>query len=133
DLLAEQGVIRHALTFKLAAEVTGRGGALKAGEYEFPAGATGVHVMDEIANGKTLKHRLTIREGLTSAEIVELIRNAPFLTGDIAAIPPDGDLLPETYVYSRDDTRQSIVERMQQAMQDALATAWAERRSDLPL
>ena len=133
DLLAEQGVIRHSLAFKIAAEVTGRGGALKAGEYEFPASATGVQVMDLIANGKTVKHRLTIREGLTSAEIVELIRDAPFLTGDIAAVPPEGGLLPETYVYSRDDTRASIIERMQQASQDALAAAWAERRPDLPL
>ena len=133
DLLAQEGVIRHPFAFKIAAEVTGRGGALKAGEYEFPASASAVQVMDLIANGKTVKHRLTIREGLTSAEIVELIRDAPFLTGDIKTVPPEGDLLPETYIYSRDDTRQSLIDRMQQAMQDALAAAWAERRSDLPL
>ncbi|HXP05755.1 MAG TPA: endolytic transglycosylase MltG [Stellaceae bacterium] len=133
DLLAQEGVIRHQLAFKVAAEVTGRGGALKAGEYEFPASVTAVQVMDLIANGKTVKHRLTIREGLTSAEIVELIRDAPFLTGDIESVPPEGDLLPETYIYSRDDTRESLIERMQQAMQDALAAAWAERRADLPL
>ena len=72
DLLAEEGVIRHPLAFKVAAEVTGRGGALKAGEYEFPAEASAVQVMDIIAGGKTVKHRLTIREGLTSAEIVAL-------------------------------------------------------------
>jgi UPF0755 protein len=133
DLLAEDGVILHPLAFKVAAEVTGRGGALKAGEYEFPASASAVQVMDLIANSKTVKHRLTIREGLTSAEIVQLIRDAPFLAGDIATVPPEGNLLPETYVYSRDDTRESIVERMRQAMQDALAAAWADRRSDLPL
>jgi UPF0755 protein len=133
DLLAEQGVIRHPLTFKVAAEVTGRGGALKAGEYEFPAAANAVQVMDLIANGKTVKHRLTIREGLTSAEIVELVRDAPLLTGDPGRIPAEGDLLPETYIYSLGDTRQGMIERMQQAMQDALASTWAERRSDYPL
>jgi UPF0755 protein len=133
DFLAEEGVIRHALSFKVAAEVTGRGGALKAGEYEFPAEASAVQVMDIIASGKTVKHRLTIREGLTSAEIVALIRDVPLLTGAIGAVPDDGELLPETYVYSRGDTRQSIVERMQQAMQEALAAAWAERRADLPI
>jgi len=133
DLLAQEGVIRHPVAFKIAAEATGRGGALKAGEYEFPASASAVQVMDLIANGKTVKHRLTIREGLTSAEIVELIRDAPFLTGDIKTVPAEGDLLPETYVYSRDDTRESLIERLRQGMQDALATAWAERRSDLTL
>jgi UPF0755 protein len=133
ELLAQEGVIRHPLSFKLAAEVTGRGGALKAGEYEFPADASAFQVMDEIAGGKTVKHKLTIREGLTSPEIVDLVRDAPFLTGDTGPVPAEGALLPETYVYSRGDTRQSVIERMQQAMQDALAAAWGERRSDLPL
>jgi len=133
DLLAGEGVIRHPLSFKVAAELTGRGGALKAGEYEFPASATAVQVMDLIANGKTVKHRLTIREGLTSAEIVELVRDAPFLTGDPGPLPDEGALLPETYIYSRGDTREGMIERMEQAMQDALAAAWAERRSDLAL
>jgi UPF0755 protein len=132
-LLAEQGVIRHQLVFKVVAEVTGRGGGLKAGEYEFPAQASAVQVMDIIAGGKTVKHRLTIREGLTSAEVVALVRDAPLLTGDVGAIPPEGSLLPETYVYSRGDTRQSLVDRMKQAMQDTLAAVWAERRSDLTL
>ena len=133
DRLAEDGVIRHPLTFKVAVEVTGRGSALKAGEYEFPAAASAVQVMDIIASGKTVKHRLTIREGLTSAEIVALVRDAPLLTGGIDAVPADGTLLPETYVYSRGDTRESIIERMQQAMQEALSAAWAERRADLPI
>jgi UPF0755 protein len=133
DLLAEQGVIRHPLTFKVAAELTGRGGALKAGEYDFPADASAVQVMDMIASGKTVKHKLTVREGLTSAEIVALVRDAPLMTGDAGPVPPEGTLLPETYIYSRGDTRESVIERMKQDMQDALAAAWAERRSDLPL
>jgi UPF0755 protein len=133
DLLAGEGVIRHPLSFKIAAELTGRGGALKAGEYEFPAEASASQVMDIIATGKTVKHRLTIREGLTSAEIVALVRDAPLLTGNTGPTPAEGTLLPETYVYSRDDTRESIIERMQQAMQDTLAATWAERRADLLL
>jgi len=133
DLLADEGVIRHPLSFKVAAELTGRGGALKAGEYEFPASASAVEVMDIIATGKTVKHRLTIREGLTSAEILALVRDAPLLTGDTGPTPVEGALLPETYVYSRGDTRESITARMEEAMQEVLAAAWAERRPDLPL
>ncbi|HXC29212.1 MAG TPA: endolytic transglycosylase MltG [Stellaceae bacterium] len=133
DLLAEDGVIRHKLTFKVAAEIASRGSALKAGEYEFPVGVSAVEAIEIIASGKTVKHRLTIPEGLTSHEIVALIDAAPLLTGDAGSVPPEGTLLPETYIYSRDDTRQSIVARMQDAMQEALAAAWAERRDDLPL
>jgi len=133
DLLAAEGVIRYPLTFKVAAEVTGRGGALKAGEYEFPAGATAVQVMDVIATGRTVKHRLTIREGLTSAEVVGLVRDAPLLTGDTGPVPAEGELLPETYVYSRGDTREALIQRMRDAMTEALDAAWAAKRTDLTL
>jgi UPF0755 protein len=132
-MLATDGVIRHALTFETFASITGRGGALKAGEYEFPAGASAVQVMDTIATGKTVKHRLTVREGLTSAEIVALVRDAPLMTGDTGPAPPEGSMLPETYIYSRGDTRESVIDRMQQAMKETLAAVWAERRSDLAL
>jgi UPF0755 protein len=132
-MLAADGVIRHALAFEAFASVTGRGGALKAGEYEFPAGASAVQVMDTVATGKTVKHRLTIREGLTSAEIVELVRDAPLLAGDVGPTPPEGSMLPETYIYSRGDTRESVIDRMKQAMKETLAAVWAERRSDLTL
>jgi UPF0755 protein len=133
DLLAGEGVIRYPLVFKIVAEVTGRGGALKAGEYEFPAAVSALQVMDIIATGRTVKHRLTIREGLTSAEVVALVRDAPFLSGDPGAMPGEGELLPETYVYSRGDTREGLLARMRQAMADALDAAWAERRPDLAL
>src|SRR5437899_10949852 len=58
-LLAEQGVIRHPRSFELGATLSGRGAALLAGEYEFPAGASPLQAMDIIAGGKTIKHRLT--------------------------------------------------------------------------
>lgn len=133
DLLAENGVILHPLAFKAVAALTGRGGALKAGEYEFPARVSAFQVMDIIASGKTVKHKLTVREGLTSAEVVALVRDAPLLTGDTGPVPPEGVLLPETYVYSRGDTREAVIVRMKEAMQEALAAAWAERRSDFSL
>jgi UPF0755 protein len=132
-MLAADGVIRHAMTFEVFASITGRGGALKAGEYEFPAGASAVQVMDAIATGKTVKHRLTIREGLRSADIVALVRDAPLLTGDTGRVPAEGTMLPETYVYSRGDTREAVIDRMKQAMKETLAAVWAERRSDLSL
>jgi peptidoglycan lytic transglycosylase G len=133
DLLTGEGVIRHPLSFKITAELTGRGSSLKAGEYELPAHASAMRVLDIIVSGKTVKHRLTVREGLTSTEIVALVRDTPLLTGNIDTIPADGELLPETYVYSRDDTRESVIQRMREAMREAVAAAWAERRPDFPL
>jgi UPF0755 protein len=133
DLLAQEGVVRHPLAFEAVARLSLRGGALKAGEYEFPAGASPVQALDILAGGKTVKHRLTVPEGLTSAEVVALVRDAPTLDGDAGAPPPEGTLLPDTYIYSYGDNRRELVERMRREMTKAVAQAWSDRRSDLPL
>src|SRR5579862_469728 len=81
-VLAQEGVIRRKLSFELLAKLSGRGGALKPGEYEFPAAASAAQTLAIIAGGHTVKHRLAIPEGLTSAQIVALVQGAPALSGD---------------------------------------------------
>ena|SRR6185312_13899663 len=133
EALQKEGVIRHKFVFEVAAKFSGRGGAMQSGEYEFPAGASMFAAMDILAAGKTVKHRLTIPEGLTTAEILALVKEAPALAGDPGPSPPEGSLLPETYVYSYGEQRQELIERMRRAMTQALAQAWADRRDDLYL
>ena len=132
-LLADGGVIRHPIAFELVARLSGRGTGLKAGEYEFPAAASALQALDILAGGKTVKRRLTIPEGLTSSEVVALVRDAPGLDGESGPAPAEGSLLPDTYVYSYGDTRQELIERMRRAMAQSLAQLWSERRADLPL
>jgi UPF0755 protein len=133
DQLAAEGVIRHRLAFQLIARLSGRGTGLKAGEYEFPAAASAMQALDILASGKTVKHHLTIPEGLTSSEIVALVRDAPALDGDPGPPPPEGELLPDTYLYSHGDSRRELIERMRHGMVHLLAQMWSTRRPDLPL
>jgi UPF0755 protein len=132
SLLAEQGVVRHPRSFELGATLSGRGSALRAGEYEFPAGTSPLQAMDIIVGGKTVKHRLTVPEGLTSAEVVALVWAASPLEGDPGPPPPEGELMPETYLYEYGEQRKDMVRRMERAMAQALAAVWEERRPDLP-
>lgn len=133
ELLSREGVIRHRLPFELGAELSGRGSSLQAGEYRFPAGISPLEAVGLLASGNTVRHRLTIPEGLTSPEIVALVNAAPALDGSPGRPPAEGALLPETYIYSYGETRHEMLARMQRAMAQALATAWAARRPDLPL
>ncbi len=133
ELLGREGVIRNRLAFELFAKLSGRSSVLKPGEYEIPAAASAMQTLDILAGGKTVKHRLTIPEGLTNAEVLDLVRNAPALQGDTGPPPPEGDLLPDTYVYSLGDTRRELIERMRHAMTHLVAELWRERRPDLPL
>ena len=132
-LLKSEGVIRHPYVFEIGAVLSGRGAALLAGEYEFSSGVSSLEAIDMLANGRTVKHRLTIPEGLTSAEAWLLVRAAPALDGDPGPPPAEGELMPETYLYSYGEQRKDMLDRMRRAMAHAVAEAWAERRADLPL
>jgi UPF0755 protein len=132
-LLAAHGVIRHRLSFEVAAAMAGRGPALLAGEYEFPAGISPLQAVALLASGRTVRHRLTVPEGLTSPTVVALVRKAPALDGDPGRPPAEGTLMPETYEYSYGESRREMLDRMRRAMTLALARVWAERRPDLPL
>ncbi len=132
-LLARREIILHPLSFEIGATLSGNGSSLLAGEYEFPAGTSALAAIGILASGKTVEHRLTIPEGLTSAQIVALVRAAPALDGDTGKPPPEGALMPATYLYSYGNTRRALLARMERAMARALQTAWAERRPDIPL
>jgi UPF0755 protein len=77
--------------------------------------------------------RLTVPEGLTSAEVLALVGAAEGLVGELGSPPPEGALLPETYHYGYGDTRAGLIDRMRRAMRDALSEIWAKRLPDLPL
>jgi UPF0755 protein len=70
---------------------------------------------------------------MTTAEIVELVRKTEALAGEITLDLKEGDLLPETYFYSRDDTRDGLLSRMKEAMDKTLDEAWRKRAAGLPL
>jgi UPF0755 protein len=85
-----------------------------------------------LTSGKTIVHRLTLPEGVMSAEAAALIAAAEPLVGEIGTIPPEGSLLPETYHFSRGDTRSDLIARMQAAQDEVLAELWPTRSDDLP-
>jgi UPF0755 protein len=132
-LLASEGVVRHALPFEIGAMLSDHVSGLQAGEYAFPAGASPLQVAEIIASGKTVKHKLTVPEGLTTAEIMALVKTAPALAGNIGAPPPEGSLMPDTYIYRWGEQRRELIERMEHEMAHTLAAAWDKREPDLPL
>ena len=132
-LLAANGVIENGYLFAIGTHVTGRAAGLKAGEYEFAAGISAAGAADLLDSGKVYRHKLTIPEGLSSAQIVALIDAAPALDGTIEAEPPEGTLLPDTYFYVMGNTRRELLTRMHRAMEKALTEAWAKRAPNLPL
>jgi UPF0755 protein len=106
---------------------------LKHGEYLIKPHASVRDIIDVIAEGKAVQYKVTIPEGLTSQQIVERLKAEQNLTGDIAATPPEGSLMPETYGIEKGMTRAALVERMKEKMQQFLAAAWEKRKPGLLL
>lgn len=131
--LAEEGVIDTPEYFVLAAALLRGSGGLQAGEYLFPAGVSVVDAVALVRSGRTIVHRLTIPEGLTSMQVVGLVAAEPALSGTILAVPANGTLLPETYHFTRGDDRNALLVRMQTAMQAALDDAWGRRSPKLAI
>ncbi len=102
-------------------------GSLKAGEYEFRKYATMREVLDTLVEGKSIEHKVTLPEGLTSYQIVQKLMAHPELKGEITEIPPEGSLLPDTYRFGSHDTRQDIIDRMRVAQAKFLAKVWETR------
>lgn len=130
--LDEAGVISHPWLFQLAVRIGGHDRALKAGEYAFPAEVSPSQVIAIITEGKTVARRVTVIEGQTVAEVFRTIDQAEGLSGDLPEKPAEGTLLPETYLYSRGDSKAGLVKRMQDAMAEVLKNAWAGRAEGLP-
>ena len=132
EALAADGIVANPLELRLAALATRGQGALHAGELEFPARASLREVLHVLRFAKPVQHKLTIPDGLTAAQVALLLERGDALTGD-PVLPPEGSVLPETYLYDRGTTRAALAARAEAAMSRALAAAWASRAPGLPL
>jgi UPF0755 protein len=128
NMLADAGVVRSALPFYLYVRWTGSGRHLQAGEYLFNSPATPPQVLDRIARGDIYFIAVTVPEGLTARETLELVaRNGvgslPEMTAlltrtewirDLAphARNLEGYLFPETYRFTRAISSEEIVKSM---------------------
>jgi UPF0755 protein len=105
---------------------------IKAGEFEIPPGASIKAVAEILNEGRSTMYRLTIPEGLTTQAIISRLRADPNLQGDIAVMPGEGTLLPDTYKFSKGMTRQQLVDLMQAEQKKVLEKLWAVRQDGLP-
>ena len=130
--LERDWLVRDALVFRLGVMWEGKTGALKAGEYEIPTGASPKQIMEIFVSGKSIVHKLTIAEGLTSAVVTDLVRRDPILVGELTLTPAEGVLLPETYVFQRGTTRDQLVAQMQRDHAKTIDELWEKRQPGLP-
>lgn len=131
--LASDGVVEKPELFAFGVTIRRKTDKLKAGEYAIPSRASMFDIMDILISGRSIQHKLTAAEGLTSDMIYKLVQADPVLFGDAGPVPAEGSLLPETYLYTRGTTRGEIIARMESAQAKLLDRLWKNRTPNLPL
>jgi len=126
--LQRAGAIRSAYTFQLLARVTGRGAALRAGEYALSPSLAADEVLEKLASGKVMTHRVVLPEGLTLREVAARFEAAGLVSAEefvaVASDPTlplrlgvdgttlEGYLFPETYELAKGLAAREIVRLM---------------------
>ena len=130
--LEDAGIVRHAELFTVVVRVRRAENQIKAGEYEIPAEASVMDVVNILIEGKSILHNFTAPEGLTTAQILRLLNENDTLVGEVTLEPGEGVLLPETYSFTRGETRDEIIQRMMNAQSALLEELWPNRAMELP-
>ncbi len=141
--LAESGVIRDQVSFRVALARSGQARRLQAGEYRFDRPMNTREVIDKIARGDVFLRPITFPEGLTvrqmseiyeregggsKAEFLRASRNASLIRDlDSAAQDLEGYLFPDTYQLPRSTTADQLIERMVTAFRDVLTPDLVQR------
>jgi len=99
----------------------------------FAVGEEVTPIYAELVAAKTpIAYRVIVPEGLTSWQVVEGLKGADFLEGELAGIPAEGSLAPDSYDVSRGAARERMIERMTLAQERILTELWELRDGDLP-
>ncbi|WP_099823913.1 endolytic transglycosylase MltG [Oceaniglobus indicus] len=76
---------------------------------------------------------IAMAEGVTSWQVVEGLKAADFLTGEVAEVPAEGTLAPDSYEVTPGADRAELIAKMEAAQAARLAEAWRNRANDLPV
>lgn len=138
ERLEREGIISSRWVFMLNHLMRSRFGSrkigdLKAGEYEFKKNVSMAQVLETLTEGRSILQKITIPEGLTSQQIVERLKADDSLSGEIAEVPAEGTLLPDTYRFSKGMSRQELIDRMRDEQQRVVVALWDKRQPELPI
>jgi len=121
--------------------------AIKAGNYEVPAGTTLDGLLAKLTQGDVTQTSFTIVEGWSWRDLREALRAEPDVAKTVLDLPEEalmraigaseaqveGWFFPDTYFFAAGATDAALLKRAHRAMQRRLDAAWATRNPGLPL
>ena len=113
---------------------------IQAGEFALSAPLTAGELIEKLAAGEVVRRSVTLPEGITLAEAIEILHREPTLAKtapeDLSTAllamtgredSAEGLFLPETWSYTRGDSDLDILRRSHLALNELLSTLWERR------
>jgi len=143
-LLEQAGIVRRASDFVYAARVRGVTRRLRGGEYRLSPAMSLPAVVDAIARGQVVLHAVTIPEGFTAEQIVQILaaqglgdaarlralvrsgkdRFPHVFLRDVPGGSLEGYLFPDTYQLPRFLDEQAVIATFLDRFEDVVVPIW---------
>jgi len=144
--LHEISVITNTRYVRWYGRLSGLTRKIKAGEYQIQPGMTPREIVLMFNKGKVRQYAITIVEGWTFKQLLEVIHNDPVLVHNLkgktsqqimetigqSGIHPEGQFLPDTYFFPKGLDDIAFLKRANKKLQDYLQQQWDIRAQDLP-
>ena len=144
--LESDGALRNARAVEWYLRMKNLHVRVQSGTYDIPAHATPEEILALFAEGKVVLEQLTVVEGATVADFLDLLATHPRVTHTLrgkgaadamAALghegePAEGEFFPDTYRFAAGTTDVAILQLAYDAMQRELANVWQARSPGLP-
>ena len=124
EKLAKEQIISLPSLFLILSKILTLDSYIQAGEYNIKPSSSPFDIINMMKHGDVVIRKIAIPEGFTTFQIIELIQNNLILTGEIKTSYKEGDFLPNTYFYTLGDTKQQMLDKMHQALIEALKNLW---------
>jgi UPF0755 protein len=144
--LEGEGVVHDARAVLWYLRLLGEHPSVQAGTYEIPPHASPEQIITMFEEGRVLLEQLTVVEGSTFADFLELLAHEPDVTHTLSGRSaaqvmdalghhgesPEGRFFPDTYRFAANTADTVILGMAYEKMSQALAAAWSARSPKLP-
>ena len=134
EKLHSEKIVKNPDVFLYVAQlIKGLDPKVRYGEYFFEKNTSYYKILHKMIRGYIFFRKITIAEGLSSHSALKILNNSSGLIGDAPQSLAEGSILPETYFYSFNDTKASMLKRMQTSMRKTVDELWAKRDLTIPV
>ena len=145
--LEQAGMIDDARYLQWYGRYTGQANQIRAGEYRLSDELLPDSLLALLVSGRSVTYTLTLLEGWNIHQVRAAVAAHEALAQTLEGVDdaqlmerlgrpgehPEGRFFPDTYQFTRGMSDLEFLRRALLTMDEALATAWAERAEDLPL